>query len=157
MGHVRPAGGDPAGPCCLLHHEDCSGLATAKNVAQLRQETLCRGIRILPLFCWHSRPTQEATQAQDAWQQALLAGEGPVLFAMQGEPSSHTNKVSDYAGRPPERRHKTSSMRSRMSEPVIPGFTTVRQAMISREWALMMQAPRTMSPVQQIQSNPPEQ
>jgi hypothetical protein len=45
-------------------------------------------------------------------------------------------------------------MMSRTSEPLIPAFTTVRQAMISRSWASMMKAPRTMSPFQQVNSNP---
>jgi hypothetical protein len=45
---------------------------------------------------------------------------------------------------------------SRMSEPLIPALTTARQAMISRSWASMMKAPRTMSPFQQVNSNPSE-
>ena len=41
-----------------------------------------------------------------------------------------------------------------MSEPLIPAFTTARQAMISRSWASMMKAPRTTSPFQQVNPNP---
>ena len=33
-----------------------------------------------------------------------------------------------------------------LSEPLIPALTTARQAMISRSWASMTKAPRTMSP-----------
>ncbi len=45
---------------------------------------------------------------------------------------------------------------SRMSDPLMPAFTTTRQAMISRSLASMTNALLTMSPSQQVNSNPSE-
>ena len=41
-----------------------------------------------------------------------------------------------------------------VADPLMPAFTTARQAMSSRSWASMMNAPLTMSPFQQVNSKP---
>ena|GEM_PF-2711697 len=62
------------------------------------------------------------------------------------KPLSVRISMIDGARRAENRRSTASSIRSRMSEPMIPAFTTARHEMISRSWASMRKAPRMMSP-----------
>jgi hypothetical protein len=67
-------------------------------------------------------------------------------FPMQGSEAAFAAAIATILETAPDR----------VSEPLIPALITARHAMVSRTWASMMNAPLTMSPFQQVYSNPSE-
>jgi len=97
-----------------------------------------------------------ALQRGEARAQTKLPGEEACVLRRLGRTVVGENLDRVCAWQSPKRLSTASSIMSRMSDPLMPTFTTTRQAMTARSCASMMKAPRTTSPFQHVNSKPSE-